>query len=91
MRLYYIAAAEGRHRHVRSALGVNTERWNDFCREVRDWRLRLRDRYGIAPGVELQPLRLLDAGDPPSGEGPSMACMSREEAGAVLRSGLPTP
>ena len=59
MRLYYIAEAEGRRRHVRSALGVNTERWNDFFRKVRDWRLRLRARYGIATTFELHALQTL--------------------------------
>lgn len=90
MRLYYIAAAEGRRRHVRSALGVNAERWNDFFREVRDWRLRLRDRYGISPAVALQPLRMLDAGEPPFREGKRRVCVPREEVGEILRSGPAT-
>ena len=88
MRLYYIAEAEGRRRHVRSALGVNAERWNDFFCEFRDWRLRLRNRYGIAAAVTLQPLRMLDAGEPPFREGNRRVWVPREEVAGILRSGL---
>ncbi len=88
MRLYYIAEAEGRRRHVRSALGVNAERWNDFFREVRDWRLRLRDRYGIAPAVALQPLRMLAPRQSPGDGGVGSGCTSLEVGAEILRSGL---
>ena len=48
MRLYYINEAVGpRRRHVRSALGVDAEVWNDFLRNIHEWRLELRRRYGI--------------------------------------------
>ena len=69
MRLYYIAEAEGRHRHVRSALGGNAASWNDFFREVRHWRLRLRDRYGAVPAVALQPCHVLTLREPLDGDG----------------------
>ena len=88
MRLYYIAEAEGRHRHVRSALGVNAERWNDVFREVRDWRLRLRDRYGIAPGVELQPCHVLTLRERLDGDGGGGAGAAPHEGAEILRSGL---
>ena len=88
MRLYYIAEAKGPCCHVCSALGVEAERWNDVAREWRDWRLRLRDRYGIAPSVALQPLRMLDAGELASREGKRKPCVSREEVAGILRSGL---
>ncbi len=88
MRLYYIAEAEGRRRHVWSALGVDAERWNGVVRGARDWRLALHDRYGIAPAVALQPLDMLDAGVPPSREGKGTNCLSHEEVGEILRGGL---
>ena len=88
MRLYYIAEAAGGRCHVSSALGVDAERWNDVFRAVCDWRLLLRDRYGIPPSVALQPLRMLDAGVPPFGDGELPVCVSPEEVGDILRSGL---
>ena len=47
MRLYYINEAVGPRRHVRSALGVDAEVWNDFFRNIHEWRLELRQRHGI--------------------------------------------
>ncbi len=88
MRLYYLDEREGAGCFIRAAVGVDAERWNDVFREVRDWRLRLRDRYGIAPAVALQPLRMLDAGVHPFREGKRRVCVSPEEVGEVLRSGL---
>ncbi len=88
MRLYYIAEAEGRRRHVRSALGVNAKRWNDFFREVRDWRLGLRDRYGIATTFEVHALRLLAPRQSPGDHGVGSVCTSLEVGADILRSGL---
>ena len=47
MRLYYIDESEGPRYYVRTALGVDAERWNDLHARVRDWRLELRDRYAV--------------------------------------------
>ena len=88
MRLYYIAEAEGRRRHVRSALGVNAERWNDVFRQVRDWRLRLRDRYGIATTFELHALQMLAPRQSPGGRGVGSVCTSLGVGADILRSGL---
>ena len=88
MRLYYVAEAEGRHRHVRSALGVNAERWNGVFREVRDWRLRLRDRYGIATTFELHALQMLAPRQSPDDGGVGSGCTSLEVGAEILRSGL---
>ena len=88
MRLYYIAAAEGHRRHIRSALGVNAERWNDVFREVRDWRLRLRNRYGIATTFELHALGLLAPRQSPGDGSVGSVCTSLEVGAEVLRSGL---
>ncbi len=59
MRLYYIAESEGPRHYVRSALGVDAERWNDLFSRVHDWRLKLQERYGIPPCWELHAADLL--------------------------------
>ena len=46
-KLYYIDESEGPRYYVRSALGVDAERWNDLTHDIREWREGLRDRYGI--------------------------------------------
>ena len=66
MRLYYIGESEGPRYYVRSALGVDAERWNDLARDIRKWRIELRDRYGIPTGRELH------ACDPVSGTGQAL-------------------
>ena len=66
MRLYYIDESEGPNYYVRSALGVDADRWNDLLSRVRDWRIELRDRYGIPTDRELH------ACDPVSGTGQAL-------------------
>ena len=66
MRLYHIAEAEGSLYRVRTALGVDTERWTDLSRDVHQWRLELLDRYGIPLHRELRPMDLLSVEDPPT-------------------------
>ena len=53
MRLYYIDESEGPRYYVRTALGVDAERWNDLAHDIREWRVELRDRYGIPIEREL--------------------------------------
>ena len=38
MRLYYIDESEGPTCYVRSALGVDAERWNDLFADIQEWR-----------------------------------------------------
>ena len=59
MRLYYIDESEGPRYYVRTALGVDAERWNDLHNRVRDWRLELRDRYAVPADRELHACDLL--------------------------------
>ena len=59
MRLYYIDESEGPRYHVRSALGVDAERWNDLFRRVQGWRAELQDRYAIPTDRELHACDLL--------------------------------
>ncbi len=66
MRIYYIDESEGPRYYVRTALGVDAERWNDLHARVRDWRLELRDRYAVPTDRELH------ACDPVSGTGQAL-------------------
>ena len=59
MRLYYIDESEGPRYYVRSALGVDAERWNDLARCVHDWRLELQERYAVPTDRELHACDLL--------------------------------
>ena len=59
MRIYYVAGSEGSRHYVRSALGVDAERWNELSNDVHEWRVELRDRYGIPIERELQACCLL--------------------------------
>ena len=59
MRLYYIDESEGPRYYVRSALGVDAERWNDLFRDIHAWRIELRDRYRIPTDRELHACDLL--------------------------------
>ncbi len=59
MRLYYIDESEGPTCYVRSALGVDSERWNDLFTDVQEWRRELQEGYGIPPDRELHACDLL--------------------------------
>ena len=59
MRLYYIDESEGPTCYVRSALGVDAERWNDMFTDIQEWRRELQKRYGIPPDRELHACDLL--------------------------------
>ena len=59
MRIYYIDESEGPTRYVRSALGVDAERWNALYEDIQEWRRELRERHGIPPDRELHACDLL--------------------------------
>ena len=59
MRLYYIDESEGPACYVRSALGVDAERWNDLFADIQEWRRELQKRYGIPSDRELHACDLL--------------------------------
>ena len=59
MRIYYIDESEGPRYYVRTALGVDAERWNELHRRILDWRLELRDRYSVPAERELHACDLL--------------------------------
>ncbi|MDE2932730.1 MAG: hypothetical protein OXS47_02530 [Chloroflexota bacterium] len=87
MRLYYIDERESARYHVRSALGVDAERWNDLFRAVRDWRQELRRRYRIPVTVELLPFDLLSPREPAGCE-EGDGWVSPEEGVDIFRGGL---
>ena len=59
MRLYYIDESEGPRYYVRSALGVDAERWNDLFRDIHEWRRELSESHAIPPDRELHACDLL--------------------------------
>ena len=59
MRIYYIDESEGPRCYVRSALGVDAERWNGLHGQVRDWRTALSGDYSVPVGRELHACDLL--------------------------------
>jgi len=59
MRLYYIDESEGPSCYVRTAMGVDAERWNDLHCRVRDWRIDLQERYAVPTDRELHACDLL--------------------------------
>ena len=59
MRLYYIDESEGPRHYVRTALGVDAERWNELAEDINAWRIELRDRFGIPIERELHACDLL--------------------------------
>ena len=87
MRLYYLDERESARHHVRSALGVDGERWNDLFGDVRAWRQALRKRYGITPAAELLPFDLLGPRAEP-GCGGRDGWVSPEEGADIFRGGL---
>ena len=59
MRIYYIDESEGSRYYVRSALGVDAERWNDLHGSVQDWRTALAGDYSVPTSRELHACDLL--------------------------------
>ena len=59
MRIYYIDESEGPRYYVRSALGVNAERWNGLHGRIQDWRTALASDYSIPTSRELHACDLL--------------------------------
>ena len=59
MRIYYIDESEGPQYYVRSALGVNAERWNGLHGCVQDWRYAVAGDYSVPTSRELHACDLL--------------------------------
>ena len=59
MRIYYIDESEGPRYYVRSALGVNAERWNGLHSRIQDWRTALEGDFRVPASRELHACDLL--------------------------------
>ena len=59
MRIYYIDESEGPTRYVRSALGVDAERWNRLHSAVQSWRYAVAGDYSVPTSRELHACDLL--------------------------------
>ena len=59
MRIYYTDESEGPRYYVRSALGVNVERWNGLHGRIQDWRTALAGDYSVPASRELHACDLL--------------------------------
>ena len=88
MRLYYIGGSEGPRHYVRSALGVDAERWNELFRDLHSWRLDLRDRYGIPLCLELHASDLLAGWGMHARIGDTAERLTRQQGAEVFLSGL---
>ena len=59
MRIYYIDESEGPRFYVRSALGVDAERWNDLHGRILDWRTAIEADFHVPRNRELHGCDLL--------------------------------
>ena len=85
MRLYYIGESEGTRHYAQSALGVYAERWYELFRDLHEWRLDLRDRYGIPLCWELHAADVMAGW---SALPPNVHCSrGRRQRDGLLRSG----
>ena len=88
MRLYYIDESEGPTCYVRSALGVDAERWNDLFADIQEWRRELREGYGIPPNRELHACDLLAGRGLLARNGDSNESLTPSQRADVFRDGL---
>ena len=88
MRLYYVDGSEGPLYYVRSALGIDAERWNDLFRDIHGWRLELRSRYGIHPDRELHACHLLAGRGKLAREGNADRRLTPKQGAEVFTGGL---
>ena len=88
MRIYYIDESEGPTRYVRSALGVDAERWNDLYEDIQEWRRELRETYGIPPDRELHACDLLSGRGMLARNGNANERLSPGRGAEVFREGL---
>lgn len=88
MRLYYIDESEGPRYYVRTALGVDADRWNDLFQDIHAWRLELQDRFAIPTGRELHACDLLAGRGKLAREGDVDRRLSPEQGAEIFTGGL---
>ena len=88
MRLYYIDESEGPRYYVRTALGVDAERWNALHQRVLDWRLELRERYAVPIDRELHACDLLAGRGKLAHKGNTDHRLTPEQGAEIFTGGL---
>ena len=88
MRLYYIDESEGPRYYVRTALGVDAERWNDLFQDIHGWRLELQDHCAVPTGRELHACDLLAGRGKLAREGNADRRLTPEQGAEVFTAGL---
>ena len=88
MRLYYIDESEGPRYYVRTALGVDAQRWNDLFQRVCAWRLELQDRCAVPTDRELHACDLLAGRGKLAREGRTDRRLTPEQGAEVFAAGL---
>ena len=88
MRLYYIDESEGPRYYVRSALGVDAERWNDLLQDIHAWRRELQDRYAVPTDRELHACDLLAGRGKLARDGDADRRLTPEQGAEVFNDGL---
>ena len=88
MRLYYIDESEGPRYYVRTALGVDAERWNDLSQDIHAWRLELQDRCAVPTDRELHACDLLAGRGKLAREGNADRRLTPEQGAEVFTEGL---
>ena len=88
MRLYYMAEAEDPRHYIRTALGVEAERWNDLHRRVLEWRLELHYSQAFPIDRELLPCDLLAEQSRSGSYGDTGPRLSADQGAETFNGGL---
>ena len=88
MRLYYIDESEGPTCYVRSALGVDAERWNDLFADIQEWRRQIQERRAIPTHRELHACDLLAGRGMLARNGDSNERLAPSQGAEVFMDGL---
>ena len=86
--VYRSIESEGPRRYVRTALGVDAERWNDLFGDIYQWRRELQDRYAIPTDKELHACDLLAGRGMLARNGGSSERLSPRQGAEVFLDGL---
>ena len=88
MRIYYIDESEGPRYYVRTALGVDAERWNGLHGRVQDWRTALAVDYSVPTSRELHACDLLAGRGKLAHEGDTDRRLTPEQGAEIFTGGL---
>ena len=88
MRIYYIDESEGSRFYVRSALGVDAERWNDLHGRILEWREAMEADYHVPRDRELHACDLLAGRGKLARVGSTDQRLSPEQGAEIFMDGL---